>query len=621
MELDANEIAAYLAAAEAAGCPQDQIQNFWNARMILQPKQLEASAAARLCDEEIGPDEIGYGGARGGGKSSWVLMQVAGDDCQRQPGLHVLLLRKIGKSARESLNSLRWAVMMGVPHRYSASRGKIDFPNGSWIITGHYNSERDIDYYLGLEYDVIIIEEATTLSFDKVLKIKTVLRTNKPNWRPRLYLTTNPGGIGHAWFKERFILPYRENREVNTRFIQALVTDNAVQNKSYRAVLESMTGWELKAWRYGDWDIQAGQFFSTWRDRINVVVGLGENQIDGYTNPNVWIDERRAKEWFVGFDYGFTHPSVLVLGFYDHEGVCFIVDLHCHRKWLIGQHAPAMKGMLARHRIYSFKGTQENSRPLEFSDLEWAVAGGDIFSIKPNGGTIAKDYESHGIKFKRANDDRINGAASVIEALGDPDDQDRAPVKLYIHKRCVQLIKQIPAMQHDEKNPEDVKKVDVDAQGNGGDDCFVAGTMIQTEHGETPVEMIRPGDLVMTRVGLKPVVDVWLSACGKDRKTLELLLSNGTVLNGTLNHPIWVIGKGFIRLDGLKAGDELYTDSLPVHVEQVRDGNPAVTYAVHVKDQHEYFANGVLVKNCYDALRYGIHFKKFRTMLARVGGT
>ena len=59
-----------------AGCPRDQVKNFLRAGVVLQPRQLVASASARLCDESNGPTAIGYGGARGGGKSHWLLAQI-----------------------------------------------------------------------------------------------------------------------------------------------------------------------------------------------------------------------------------------------------------------------------------------------------------------------------------------------------------------------------------------------------------------------------------------------------------------------------------------------------------------------------------------------------------------
>src|ERR1044071_5954267 len=77
----------YMAACRAAGCPREQVENLLSAGLVLQRKQLLASAAARACDEPDGPVEVGYGGARGGGKSHWALAQAAADDCQRYPGL------------------------------------------------------------------------------------------------------------------------------------------------------------------------------------------------------------------------------------------------------------------------------------------------------------------------------------------------------------------------------------------------------------------------------------------------------------------------------------------------------------------------------------------------------
>ena len=64
-----SEREAFLGAALAAGCPEEQVRNLVRAKVFLQPRQLAASAAARLCDQEGGPTAVGYGGARGGGKS------------------------------------------------------------------------------------------------------------------------------------------------------------------------------------------------------------------------------------------------------------------------------------------------------------------------------------------------------------------------------------------------------------------------------------------------------------------------------------------------------------------------------------------------------------------------
>src|SRR5215510_9924116 len=237
----------YFFVGRRAGCPKEQMDRFQAGDVILQERQLVASAAARLCDAPDGPTAIGYGGARGGGKSHWLLAQMGADDCQRVPGLKCLLLRKVGKSNLENFEDLRQRLFRRLPHEFSPSRGVLTFANGSRIIAGHFQNEKDIDAYLGLEYDVIGIEEATTLSSRKHTDISTCCRTSKPNWRPRIYSTSNPGGIGHAWYRTKFVLPFLQGKEADTRFIPARVSDNRFNNPEYTKVLQSLTGWQKRA--------------------------------------------------------------------------------------------------------------------------------------------------------------------------------------------------------------------------------------------------------------------------------------------------------------------------------------------------------------------------------------
>ncbi len=163
-ETIATDMESYLDSGLDAGCPVEQLANLARAGIILQPRQLAASAAGRLCDAPDGPTAIGYGGARGGGKSHWLLAQMGADDCQRVPGLKYRRLRKVGKSNLENLGDLRHRVLAKLPHEFSSLRATLTFASGSRIVSGHFQHESDIDAYLGLEDDVIGIEEATTLT-------------------------------------------------------------------------------------------------------------------------------------------------------------------------------------------------------------------------------------------------------------------------------------------------------------------------------------------------------------------------------------------------------------------------------------------------------------------------
>src|SRR5262245_51553758 len=311
------ELERYFAVGRSVGCPAEQMDNFERAGVILQERQLAASAAARLCDKADGPTAVGYGGARGGGKSHWLLAQMGADDCQRVPGLKCLLLRKVGKANMEHFEDLRRRLFGHLAHEFSGYRGILTFANGSRIIAGHFQSEKDIDAYLGLEYDVIGIEEATTLTHRKYQDIATCCRTSKPNWRPRIYSTTNPGGIGHAWYRAKFVAPMTMGEETETRFVSARVHDNSFNNPEYRRVLEGLSGWQRRAWLEGDWDIAAGQFFTLFRRDVHVLSDF---------------DELRAREWFCALDYGFAHYTVCLLGCKDGDGNTIIVDEHAERQ-------------------------------------------------------------------------------------------------------------------------------------------------------------------------------------------------------------------------------------------------------------------------------------------------
>jgi phage terminase large subunit len=443
--------------AKAAGMKRDQLEALLKRGIVLGKRQMEASAAARRADREGQPFCIGYGGARGGGKSHWLIAQMAIDDCQRYPGLKCLLLRKSGKAIREQFRDML-KILKKTPHVFIASQGMgtLIFPNGSTIILGHFKDDKDIDGYLGLEYDVIGVEEATTLSKSKVDDILTCLRSSKPNWRPRAYFTTNPGNIGHQWFKKMFVLPARAGRAAElaagTIFIPATVDDNAHVNREYKRQLSRLSGWKKKAWLFGDWDIAAGQFFTTWKQNLHVRDRATQGDIEIQDSWRIWL----------ALDYGFTHWTMVYLFAEDGDGNVYVLDEHGARGWLPERHVEAVKAMLARHNIEEWR-------------VERFFAGHDCWSKNNEGTTTAEKYEALGFELSRADVDRINGAAEILVRLGDFEATPKPiPNRVIISSRCVKLIECLPALQHDPACPERVKKWDADEDGEGGDDPYDA---------------------------------------------------------------------------------------------------------------------------------------------------
>ena len=217
-----------------------------------------------------------YGGARGGGKS-YVARIKAVLLALYYPGIQILLLRR-------TLNELRENHVMPLQKelkckqndriaQYKSQEKVFDFPNGSRIVLGYCDNEADVLQYQGQAYEAIFIEEATHFTEFQFNCLKESNRLSgqcKKQIKPRMYLTCNPGGVGHAWVKRLFIdRDYTENENPEEyKFIPALVYENEYIMKNdpdYVKALESLPEDRKKAMLYGDWDIFEGQFFTEFK--------------------------------------------------------------------------------------------------------------------------------------------------------------------------------------------------------------------------------------------------------------------------------------------------------------------------------------------------------------------
>ena len=145
---------------------------------------------------------VAYGGARGGGKS-WALRRKLVAMCLRYPHLQCLLVRRSFPELRA--NHLHpFLKEYGALLEYREADKALLFANGSRIAFGYCANDGDALRYQGQEYDIIAIDEATQLSEVRFSIFKACLRGASSHPR-RMYLTCNPGGIGHAWVKRLFV--------------------------------------------------------------------------------------------------------------------------------------------------------------------------------------------------------------------------------------------------------------------------------------------------------------------------------------------------------------------------------------------------------------------------------
>lgn len=420
-------LAKCIATAAKAGAPRDQVERLVeDAHYIPYPWQWDFHAAAREADYEDGPVDIGVGGARGPGKSHAVLSQVALDDCQRIDGLKGLFLRQTGLSAQESFDDLINKAVRGRVEYYK-TKTALRFPNGSRIILGGFENERDIDKYIGIEYDLIIVEELTQLTQEKYDKLRGSLRTSKPNWRPRMYTSFNPGGVGHAWVRERYVLPYRAKHQTTTRFIPSTYKQNPVLHATYVDYLESLGGNLGKAWREGEWDSFAGQYFDEWNYEKHVVAP--------FAIPLTW---RRFRSLDPSGRNGITSCHWYAL---DPDGNVWVYREYYGAGKDYDEHARAIK------RLSEDKdGVSE--------EYVWTMIDTAAFAKAGFSETAAEIFERHGvIGLVPAAKERVVGWNAVHYYLRWT---LSTPPRLRIFSTCANMIRTIPLLQHDTLHPEDV---------------------------------------------------------------------------------------------------------------------------------------------------------------------
>lgn len=93
-----------------------------------------------------------------------------------------------------------------------------------------------------------------------------------------------------------------------------------------------------------------------------------------------------------------------------------------------------------------------------------------------------------------------------------------------------------------------------EAEGFDNHLCFPAGTLISTCDGQVPISELKQGDAVLTRKGPRPVAAAW---CTGRSELWALETEDGQCIEATGDHPFWVAGKGFTRLDAVLYGDSL----------------------------------------------------------------
>lgn len=375
-----------------------------------------------------------FGGAAGGGKSYGQLVDGL-LYALKYPKSKQIIFRSTFADLEKSLIRTSMNLYPLSIASYNDSKHTWKFKNGSIIDFGYIQYEKDVYQYQSAEYDVIRFDELT--HFTEFMYTYLISRCRGANPYPKcIKSSTNPGGVGHNWVKERFIdigapnvihTCKLETGETTTRiFIPSLVQDNKFMltyDPDYIKRLDALPEKERKALKYGNWDIFDGQFFTEFDRNIHV--------IEPFVIP---------KDWYVYFvmDYGLDKLAGYWIAI-DYNNNAYVFREVYQSNLLVSQ---------ARDKI----------KEMTNEDVYMYLAPPDLWNRhKETGKSTADIFAEGNVTLYKTNNDRIQGWLQMKEWLKPyKDEQGCTTAKLKIFNTCKNLIRCLPQVQHDAKRVGDI---------------------------------------------------------------------------------------------------------------------------------------------------------------------
>lgn len=410
---------------------------------------------------------IGFGGARGGGKS-WAVRTKAVLLSLKYPGIKILIVRRTyPELINNHINILRIQTL-GIA-RYNDKDKVLKFSNGSTINFMYCARDQDLDHMQGTEYDVIFLDEATQLS-EWQMKAISVCCRGANGFPKRVYFTMNPGGQGHQYVKRLFIdRRYEEGEDPEDYdFIQSLVTDNKILMElqpDYIKQLQALPEKLRAGWLHGDWNIFDGQFFEDFVDRSGPYAAPNGDIIEEPYKERRWTHVIEPfeipREWpiYRSFDFGYAKPFSCAWWTMDYDGRLYrILELYgCTKE-------PNEGVKWTPEKIFSEIQTAEREHRWLQNRQIFGVADPSIWDAS-RGESINDTAIKYRVYFDPGDNQRIPGWMQIHYRFAF--DEEGYPM-MYIFSTCKAFIRTVPLLQYSDTKPEDL---DTDGEDHVADEA------------------------------------------------------------------------------------------------------------------------------------------------------
>lgn len=347
--------------------------------------------------------------------------------------------------------------LLGGKAKWNGKNRRWTFLGGSHLQFCYLDRDEDCQNYQSQQFDLELFDEATQFTYYMIRYMLTRLRvTSDTGVTPFVGMATNPGNIGHSWFKREFvdagepeiphIIELEEGGLETHMFIPAKLSDNKVleeRDPDYRRNLENQPEIVRRQLLEGDWEIAEGVAFTEFRRTIHV--------IEPFAIPDSWMR-------FRSLDWGHAKPFCCSWFAVDHDG-----------------------RMYAYREYYGWNGKNDQGAKLDPEDvakrimqmeegeyIRYAVADDAIFGGRQDNYLSIADQLHKGFGGKatpftpvgKGPRSRISGKLEVHHRLKWNKDAEgrwdgKAPM-LQLFNTCIHTIRTLPNLVLDDTNQEDV---------------------------------------------------------------------------------------------------------------------------------------------------------------------
>lgn len=398
-------------------------------------------------------------------------------------------------------------------HWYNTSRKELNLPNGSKLFFGSAEHEKDMSNFYSTEFADIMPDEAQEFSQTELERLSASNRcTSNSDITPKMIFTFMPGASeanlppkGLSYLKRVFVDKDLRNEEKAQKwgFIQAFSWDNIewarkelardrvsedefyswsedrrrdyfLDRTEYGATLAAISDVYLReAWLYGKWNIFKGQYFTNF----------------SYERHTVPSETLRIEKWWkkwISCDWGYDHPLTVHWHAQDDRGRVITYRELWGREFDEIDLGKRITDMSAGEKLDCFPFSWDAFGKLNKTTRKSITE--MIGSAMPAGMPKPTPADA-------SPGSRISGWRLMHHMLNAGD--------WSISRDCPRLIECLPSLVRDDKNPEDVLKVDYPENYIGDDpaDCARYGLQYMLGASYKPRDVQLEEKLAKIRMG------------------------------------------------------------------------------------------------------------------------